>query len=51
MFCNDPVIEIRDIPDSIDNVEDYIEDDLGYSADEVSWQLYDDDKEIKVCIC
>lgn len=50
MFCNMPMVEIRDIPDSIDDVEGYIEDDLGYDASEVSWQCYDD-KELKVIVC
>lgn len=49
MFCNIPEIEIRNIPDSIDNVEEYIEDDLGYNVDELSWQCYED-SEVKVNI-
>ena len=50
MFCNIPEIEIRNIPDSIDNVEEYIEEDLGYNPDELSWQWYKD-SDIKVRIC
>lgn len=41
MFCNIPEIEIRSIPDSIDNVEEFIEEDLGYNPDELSWQCYE----------
>lgn len=48
MFCNFPEIEIRDIPDSIDDVSEYIEEHLGYKEDELSWQLYDEP--IKVTI-
>lgn len=47
MFCNIPEIEIRNIPNSIDNIEEYIEDDLGYNTDELSWQCYED-SEVKV---
>lgn len=50
MFCNTPNIEIRTIPDSIDNVEEYIEDELGYNTSEISWQCYED-TEVKVTIC
>ena len=50
MFCNIPEIEIRNIPDSIDNVEEYIEEDLRYNPDELSWQCYED-SDIKVRIC
>ncbi len=48
-FCNIQEIEIRNIPDSIDNVEEYIEEDLGYNPDELSWQCYDD-SDVKVRI-
>lgn len=50
MFCNIPEIEIRSIPDSIDNVEEFIEEDLGYNPDELSWQCYDEN-EVKVSVC
>lgn len=50
MFCNIPEIEIRNIPDSIDNVEEYIEEDLGYDPDELSWRCYED-SDVKVRIC
>lgn len=49
MFCNFPEIEIRDIPDSVDDVAEYIENNLGYNEDELSWQIYED-KEVKVKI-
>lgn len=49
MFCNIPEIEIRNIPDSIDNVEEYIEEDLGYNPDELTWQCYEDN-DVKVRI-
>lgn len=47
MFCNIPEVEIRNIPDSIDNVEEYIEDELGYDPDGLAWQIYED-KKVKV---
>lgn len=49
MFCNIPEIEIRNIPDSTDDVEEYIEDYLGYNLDELSWQCYED-SDVKVRI-
>ena len=49
MFCNIPEIEIRNIPDSINNVEENIEEDLGYNPDELSWQCYED-SDVKVRI-
>lgn len=49
MFCNIPEIEIRNIPNSIDDVEGYIEDELGYNLDELSWQWYDEPIKINVC--
>lgn len=48
MFCNIPQIEIYNIPDSIDDVEKYIEDYLHLDVDEVSWQLYEGDDDITV---
>lgn len=50
MFCNFPEVEIRSIPNSIDNVEEYIEDELGYNPDEISWQVYDE-PHVKVTVC
>lgn len=51
MFCNIPEIEIRDIPDSMDqDIEDYIEEYLGYNTNEISWQCYDD-SDVKITIC
>ena len=41
MFCNTPEIEIRDIPDDIEDIEVYIHDVLGYKTSELSWQCYD----------
>lgn len=41
MFCNIPEIDIMNIPNSIDNVEEYLEEELGYNTDEISWQCYE----------
>lgn len=49
MFCNIPEIDIRTIPNSIDDVEEYIENDLGFNVDELSWQCYDEEVKINVC--
>lgn len=50
MFCNIPEIDIRNIPNSIDNVEEYIEDELGINTNEVAWQCYDE-PQVKVIVC
>lgn len=50
LFYSIPQVEIHDIPDSIDNVEDYIEDNLGLSIDDVAWACYDDNN-VNVRIC
>lgn len=50
MFCNIPEIDIRNIPDSIDNVEEYIEEELGIDTNEVAWQCYDE-SQVNVNIC
>lgn len=50
MFCNTPEIEIRSMPDDIDDIEEFIADDLGYNVDELSWQCYDDPM-VNVRIC
>lgn len=42
MFSEKPEIEIRSIPDSIDSIEDYIEEELGYDLDKIQWQYYED---------
>lgn len=49
MFCNIPEVEIRNIPNSIDDVEEYIEDELGYNIDEISWQCYDEPVKVTIC--
>ena len=46
MFCNTPEIEIQDVPESIEDMEAYIHDVLGYKTSELSWQCYD--KEVMV---
>ena len=51
MFCNIPDIEIRTIPDSIDNVEENIEDELGYNTCELSLTTYHTDDEITIRLC
>lgn len=48
MFCNIPEIEIRDIPDDIEDVEVYIHDVLGYKTSELSWQCYSKEQGIKI---
>lgn len=44
MFCNEPRMEIMDIPDDIaadiDNMEEFITEKLGYNTDEMEWQCY-----------
>lgn len=49
MFCNIPEIDIRTVPDSINDVEEYINDTLGLDADELSWQCYDDEVKVNIC--
>ena len=49
MFCIIPEVEVRNIPDSIDDIEEYISDTLGYDVDELSWQCYD--SPVKVILC
>lgn len=48
MFCNIPQIEVYTIPQSINDIEEYIEEYLHLDADEISWQLYEGDDDITV---
>lgn len=48
MLCNSPEIEIREISDEINDIEEYIEHELRYNVDELSWQLYHEDITIKM---
>lgn len=49
MFYNIPEIDIRTIPNSIDNIDAYIEDEFGCNIEDVSWQTYDEDVKINIC--
>lgn len=51
MFCNTPEIEIHNIPDDVENVEDYIFTTLGYNTCELSWRTYHTDDEITIRLC
>ena len=51
MFCNTPEIEIHNIPDDVENVEEYIFTTLGYNTSELSWRTYHTDDEITIRLC
>ena len=51
MFCNTPEIEIHNIPDDVEDIEDYIYTTLGYNTSELSWRAYHTDDDITIRLC